>query len=473
MTPEPLRLHVCIDQELPDETGSGLVRSWMHFLREACRHPELDVTAHLLGSRESSRSLGPNVRICEHPLVFGSTALLEHVGMRTPVRVGLFPYHRGLARQLRGADVIHTPYTHLSLAMTALLVARRRRVPLVNSLHTHVPSYAEIYAQRFAELVFGRTPLSDPLVKRPRFARALRRAFDVQLRWYLARCNHVLVSAPDPGDSLPPGFPPGRVHYLGRGVDAELFCPEKRDRAWLRHTLGIHEREPVVLFVGKLMAEKNVLALAHVLARLRSEGERFSAVFCGEGEQQPAVAAQLGEKAIFTGVVPHRRLAKIYAAADLFVFPSTTEMYANVVVEAMSSGLPVIISGSAGACQHISRPGEEGAVIDSDQPRVWAEAVAALLRDPERRRRIGLAARERVLKHYGGWGEVFDRTLLPVWLASAEEGARPAGGARATRWPRRDGVRVPAAERLAGCVVTTPPIEETPFRAPLSPPRSR
>ncbi|GAB4283236.1 MAG: hypothetical protein Kow0092_38130 [Deferrisomatales bacterium] len=421
----PLRIHVCIDQPLRDEQASGLVRSWVHFWGEAARHDDLDVTGHTVGDRRRTRVVAPNVRVREHPSFLSPTRWLDSLGLETPTQVGLFPYHPTLAAELARADVLHTTYTYLSFAMTALAVSRRRRIPLVNSLQTHVPLHSEIYAHRFAELVFGRTPLRGLLVDRRGFARPLRAGFERQLRWYLARCNRVLVSAPADAARVPGGMPTDRVSLLGRGIDKGRFHPGRRDRRWLRERFGVAEDEPVVLFVGRIMPEKNVLTLARALARLREGGERFTLLLCGRGSQQEEVARLLGDRAVLAGVQPHDALGRIYASCDVFAFPSTTEMYANVVVEAMCSGVPPVVSGREGASQHVDRPGENGLVVDADEPGPWAEAIRRLLGDRSLRRRMGAAARARIERDYGGWGEVFDRVLKPAWLAAAAEGRPP------------------------------------------------
>ena len=414
----PLRVHLCIDQAFDEKDTSGLVRTWACLLPEAARHPDLDVTAHFIGREGATRALASNVQVREHSAPPPTTAWVERLGLRVPVRASLLPYQAKLAKQLAGADVVHTTYTMMSFALTAVAVARLRGIPLVHSHQTQVPQHAEAYVQDALERVFGRRSCGEAV------ARFVRRALESQARWYFRRCSRILVSAPADYAKLPAGFPAKRVAYLGRGIDTAVFDPAHRDRARLRARFGIAEDEPVVLFVGKLMPDKNVLTLAHALQSLAAEGERFTLLLCGEGDQRREVEALLGPHVIAAGVQRHDTLPWIYASADLFAFPSTAEVYAQVVVEAMSSGLPPVVSAREGACQHIAHAGDDGIVVDGDDPAAWARALRGLLRDPELRRRIGAAARARIVSSASDWAALFDRVVKPCWLAAAADSRR-------------------------------------------------
>ncbi len=418
-----LRVHVCLDQPLADGATSGLVRTWLRFFEEAARHEDLDVTGHALAAGDDRTTVvAPNVRLREHARPRLTSELVNRLGIPVPATVGLFPYRRSLARELRGADVIHTTYTLLSFAMTALVVSRRSGKPLTTSLQTEVPAHAEIYARAAAERLLGRGLLRRPLVVERRLAAAVRRALEGQARWYFRRCRRVFISTPGDRAALPEGFPPSRVVYLPRGIDTATFHPRRRDRARLARRFGIAEGEPVILYVGKLLPEKGVPTLAHALERLRAGGERFTLLAVGRGAGRADLERRLGPRAVFAGVQPHDELGWISASADVLAFPSSTETFANVVVEAMASGLAPIVSAAGGAPQHVRRPGEDGIVVAGDDPAPWAEALRMLLRDPARRRRIGAAARRRIeTGGYTGWDAIFDRIVKPGWVGAAAE----------------------------------------------------
>lgn len=409
----PLRVHLCVDHPFAEEAMSGLVRTWARLLPEAARHPDLDITAHFIGTEGRTHALAPNVQIHEHTPPPPTTAWVERLGVRVPLHTGLFPFQARLAGELAGADVLHTTYTMTSFAMTAAAVARWRGIPLVHSHQTQVPQHAEAYVQDAVSRLLGGQH------RGARIAGFIRRLLEGQARWYFRQCSQILVSAPGDFAKLPAGYPAERVAYLGRGIDTATFHPARRDRALLRARFGIAEDEPVVLFVGKLMPDKNVLTLARALAALAADGERFTLLLCGEGAQLREIEALLGPRVVAAGVQGHDTMPWIYASADLFAFPSTSEVYGNVVVEAMCSGLAPVVSAREGASQHIALPGREGLVLDNDDPSTWARALRDLLRDPEPRRRIGAAARARAEASAMSWGAIFDHTVKPCWFAAA------------------------------------------------------
>lgn len=417
----PLRVHVCVDQPLDDAPTSGLVGTWRRLWVEAAAHPDLDVTGHAPGRAARIERIAPNVRIVEHAPAAVSSALLARVGVPVPARVGFVPLHLGLARAVAAADVIHSTYTLFSFAMTALWVSAARGVPLVSSLQTQVPQQAEIYAAAIAERIARASPgaLRGAVGRLPG---AVRRALDAQARWYFGRCARVLLSSSADLDALPPGYPRARVAFLGRGVDPAVFTPAARDRAFLRSRFGIPDGVPVLLYVGKLMPEKNVTLLARALGALRRDGRPFALLAFGQGAQGADLAAELGDRVRLGGVQPHELLRVAYASADLLVFPSATETYGQVVMEAASAGLPALVSARGGASQHLDGGGEVGLAVARDTPSEWARAVAALLADPARLRRMGRAARRRAELVYGGWADVFARAVKPAWLAAAGRG---------------------------------------------------
>lgn len=402
--PRPLRVHVCIDQELADAPQSGLLRTWVELWRAACHHPEFDITGHTLGSELRVDEWSPNVRVIQHPVPPVSTAVLNRLGLSTPATVGLWPKHRGLAQALDGADVIHSTHTLFSFAMTALRVARRRRVPLTASLQTLVPQHAEIYARGVGGAAF---------------ARRVRGALEAQARWYFSHCSRVLLSSEPDHRSLPRSFPERAVVRLSRGIDRDRFHPELRDEAWLDATFGVKQR-PVLLYVGKVRPEKNVLTLGHALKALADEGHPFTFLVCGEGDQLAELKALLGERLVACGVQPHEVLRRIYASSGLLVFPSTTESYGQVIMEAMCSGLPAMVSAIGGSAQHIDSDGIEGVLVASDDPRDWSQALRPLLHELPRLRWMGQAARRRAEATYRTWPEIFEHTVGPVWRDAFE-----------------------------------------------------
>jgi len=171
--------------------------------------------------------------------------------------------------------------------------------------------------------------------------------------------------------------------------------------------------------VGKVRPEKNVLTLARALRLLLQEGRAFTLLVCGEGDQERELRKLLGERVILAGVQPHETLRRIYASSDLLVFPSTTESYGQVIMEAMCSGLPVVISALGGSAQHVGEEGLEGVRVPADRPEAWAAALRPLLDRPQRLRWMGEAARRRAERTYRTWSEIFEETIVRVWSEAA------------------------------------------------------
>ena len=130
----------------------------------------------------------------------------------------------------------------------------------------------------------------------------------------------------------------------------------------------------------------------------------------------------LGDRATLPGNLPQSELAWIYASADVFVFPSTTEVSPNVVLEAKASGLPVVVAADHGGGQFVACSGEDGIVLTEMDAASWAQAIAPLVVDETRRAEIGRQARQWIEREWPDWGEVLERDLLAAWHEAARNG---------------------------------------------------
>jgi glycosyltransferase involved in cell wall biosynthesis len=184
-------------------------------------------------------------------------------------------------------------------------------------------------------------------------------------------------------------------HLMPRGVDAELFHPGKRRR-------NPEDRDHVLGFVGRLSVEKNVALLAQVQEELERMGHRsFRFLIVGHGGEDAWLRERL-PRAEFTGVLKGEALSEVYANMDLFVFPSHTDTFGNVVLEALASGVPAIVTPDGGPCT-IVRDGETGRIVADAE---FAAAVAGVLGDPQKHAEMRLAAREFALTM--SWDSVFE-----------------------------------------------------------------
>jgi phosphatidylinositol alpha 1,6-mannosyltransferase len=182
---------------------------------------------------------------------------------------------------------------------------------------------------------------------------------------------------------------------MPRGVDAELFDPRKRNRS-------VDDRDHVLGFVGRLSIEKNVMLLAQVQNDLEQMGQTgFRFLIVGHGGEEQWLRDRL-PRAVFPGVLRGEELAAAYANMDLLVFPSHTDTFGNVVLEAMASGVPAIVTPDGGP-RTIVRDGETGRIVKDED---FAAAVAGVLGDPEKHAAMRKAARAHALT--ATWDAVFE-----------------------------------------------------------------
>ena len=196
------------------------------------------------------------------------------------------------------------------------------------------------------------------------------------------------------------GIVPDKLRIFPRGLDTELFNPALRDgKFWAARGA----KGPVLLYVGRVSKEKDLNFLAEIMPALREKAGPFTLAIVGEGPYRAELEALLPE-AIFTGILTGRELGVAYASADLFVFPSTTDTYGNVVVEAMAAGLPVAVSDIGGP-RELVKNSQMGRVLPARDASAWVEGLAQMLAKP-----LPLEERQIVARQAGSerlWGSAF------------------------------------------------------------------
>jgi len=281
------------------------------------------------------------------------------------------------------------------LGIFAAYFAWKLRIPLAASWHTNVHEYA---AKRLTWL----TRLLPEAVG-ARTARGVESSsLDVAMRFYsLAQ----VLFAPNPELCALLARATGkRCHQMQRGVDTTLFSPARRTRG---------EGEPFVLgFVGRLSIEKNVALLPRIQRELDAAGLKVRFLIVGHGAEEAALRGAL-PTAEFAGVLRGDALARAYANMDLLVFPSHTDTFGNVVLEALASGVPAVVTPDGGPKYIVRQVPETGVVVEDAR---FGEAIASILRDPERWQRMRGAARDYAVTCR--WDAVFDQVYsayLPVF----------------------------------------------------------
>ncbi len=418
----PLRVGALVDLSLTPDAG-GHVKCWERIAEAAVEFPDrLDLTVHFNapdGSRGPRRiELSPSVRYVLLPPVFSTRRLVR----RVPDHTDLGFWHPGLARMLPGYDVIHTTDAFFCYARTATRFARKSGVPVVSSIHTNTPEYARITVDHLLGQVFGDGIFyhlaSERLCLPDRISRLLER----RLHRHLDRVTMAMASY---GDDKTGDWHCGVS--LRRGFDAALFNPNRRDRAWLGERFAVPADGFIVMYAGKLNKGKNVPLLGPAIELARRKSTAIH-LFCpGKGDEREALAARLGGAVTLPGVLPQEELARAYASADLFAFPSMIDESGNAAVEALASGLPALLAAGSGVAARMANcPAAQ--VLAGDAPEHWAEAIATLAAQPQLCRALGAAARAYIEAEVPSWGEVLEEDLLPVWQAAAA--ARRSGKAR-------------------------------------------
>jgi glycosyltransferase involved in cell wall biosynthesis len=191
------------------------------------------------------------------------------------------------------------------------------------------------------------------------------------------------------------GVPPSRVRKLPRGVDLEFFRPDLRDPS-IWSDFGIPDDGVKFLYVGRVSLEKNLDALVTAFREALRVRPDLRLVVTGDGpwlEDMKRILASC-DRAHFTGTLRDGKLARVFASADIFIFPSLADTFGNSVVEALASGLPCLVSDEGGP-REIVVPGECGDVFFHRDPAALREGMLALAEDAARTARYRANARAR------------------------------------------------------------------------------
>jgi glycosyltransferase involved in cell wall biosynthesis len=284
--------------------------------------------------------------------------------------LGLTP---ALRRRLEAfdPDVVHIATPDL-LGHQALAFAQGRGLPVAASYHTRYEAYLKDYGLGFLE----------------EFVTA-------RLKRFYGACDEVYAPSPSMAEHLVAQGFARNIRLWERGVDTGRFDPGKRSVAF-RASIGVHDDTPVITFVGRLVREKRLDIFAEVITRLQAAGASHRGLIVGEGPDRPWLERRLPEAA-FAGFLGGEALATAYASSNVFLFPSDTETFGAVTLEAMASGLATVCADATGSRCLVDQ-GVTGFLAPAGDAAAFFVPVAALARDAALRRTMGDAARAASLK---------------------------------------------------------------------------
>ncbi|HEX2760282.1 MAG TPA: glycosyltransferase family 1 protein [Rhizomicrobium sp.] len=277
-------------------------------------------------------------------------------------------------------DIIHIAVPDL-LGHAALKLARRHNIPAVASYHTRYETYLKHY--------WYLAPL-ETLLKSI-------------LRRFYGACREVYIPSTSTREALLADGLKDNFKPWPRGIDTARFSPIRRSMAW-RAGYGIGADELVILHVSRLVREKRLDTLTGALNQIQVP---HRVVIVGDGPDYDFAAQELPH-AVFTGFLSGADLAAAYASSDIFVFPSDSESFGNVTLEAMASGLPCVCADATGS-RSLVVAGETGFLADADDTEAFARHIVTLAGDRDLRRSMGEAARARALTF--SWDETMARML--------------------------------------------------------------
>ncbi len=269
----------------------------------------------------------------------------------------------------------------------AVTLAHRLNLPVVASVHTRFETYPRYYGLAFME------PVMLAILRR-----------------FYRRCDAIFA----PSESMAQLLREQRMNYhVGiwtRGIDRDVFRPERRDMAW-RRGLGIEDDMPVIGFVGRLVMEKGLDVFSDSVDLLAQRGVRHKVLVVGDGPARTWFERRLPE-AVFAGFQGGEDLGRAVASMDILFNPSVTETFGNVTLEAMAAGLPVVAAIATGS-QSLVADGVSGRLVRAGAIHAFADALAFYCQDDSARKAAG-AAGEAASRAYA-WDRV-NQALVDGYL---------------------------------------------------------
>lgn len=259
-------------------------------------------------------------------------------------------------------DLIHIS-TPSPLGHFGLNYGKQNKLPVTSIYHTHFISYIEYYLRKIPALI----PAVHKIIAR-------------NIASFYNQCTKVFVPTTEMIKDLKKcNVRTDNMIIWPRGLDKQLFSPLKRDAKYMSDL--VKNESPNVLFASRLVWEKNLETLIEVYNEFENRAVPVNIIIAGDGAAKSKMQA-LMPNAIFTGKVNQNELATLYASSDVFIFPSVSETYGNVVVEAMSSGLPCVLADGGGSKSFIDH-GRNGFLCSPNNAGVYVDRAMEILQDKD------------------------------------------------------------------------------------------
>lgn len=285
-------------------------------------------------------------------------------------------------------DLIHL-VTPMGIGLAGLRYARENNIPLVSSFHTNFDVYLKYYRLEYIEDIIWN-----------------------YFRWFHSFCRINFCPSQDTMETLSnKGIE--NLKIWSRGIDTNTFNPFYRD---LNLRKKLNSRDKIsFLYAGRLAAEKDLDILSQSIKNIVNiYPGRARFILVGDGPLACSLRDNLGEDVIFTGYLKGRELSAMYASADVFVFPSSTETLGNVVLEAMASGLPVVAVNSGGVKENVIH-NYNGILCKPRDVESFTCGISEFLNNTALISSIGANARQYTLTKT--WNKIFDKLISDYYSA--------------------------------------------------------
>ncbi|OPG98758.1 glycosyl transferase [Chryseobacterium mucoviscidosis] len=361
-----MRLALFTDTYVPDTNG---VAGTLHRLSNQLNRKEIE---HLLLTPQSvieGNHAAPARSVTNIPFF-----------LYPECRIAL-PNRRSIHQELKAfqPDLLHIA-TPFNMGLLGLRYALKHQLPHVISYHTHFDRYLEYY--RLNSII--------PLYWK-------------YIQWFHRACDSTLAPSQETLNSLQSkGIQ--RLKLWSRGIDCSLYSPDKRSSD-IRSRYNI-TAPLILLYVGRIAPEKDIATLTLAMQQLPEHMQsRVHWIIVGDGPLLPKMRMQSPTNVTFTGYLHGEELAVMYASADLFVFPSSTETFGNVVLEAMASGLPVLAANGGGVKDLVAHH-RSGVLFEPGQADALIREICLWGNHMDQLRHMGIEGRK--LAEQRSWDHIFD-----------------------------------------------------------------